>query len=150
MPRVLRGFSALTLGALLCAPVARAQHHHPEGKEVIGRVVFPVSCNTEAAGHFERRLPCAFVWFEAAEAETARAASRLHGAWCALGRRMTSSQSPDARPPTGTKMRTRSLRGESERLTEKPSPRQLYATVCSTLSRRTVPHATRMRGTKMP
>ena len=152
MSRVLRDFSALTLGALLCAPVARAQHHHPEGKEVIGRVVFPVSCNTEAAAHFERATAMLHsFWFDAAEAEYARALQA--DSTCGMahwGVAMTMLGNPFTRvSPAEPRLRTGLAAAEKAHgLTEKTTSReQLYANAVLVLYRdwNTVPHATRMQ-----
>ncbi len=66
-----RDLASLSLGALLSACLAQAQdHRHPAGQEVIGRIEFPVTCNPDAAKHFERATAMLHsFWFEAAEAE---------------------------------------------------------------------------------
>lgn len=152
MSRASIGFSALTVSALLCAPVAEAQEHHADGKEVIGRIVFPVSCNTAAARHFERATAMLHsFWFDAAEAEYGRALQA--DSTCGMahwGVAMTMLGNPFIRiSPPETRLRTALAAAEQAQwLTEKATPReQLYAKAVLVLYRdwNTVPHATRMQ-----
>lgn len=152
MSRALIGFSALMLSALLCAPVVRAQDHHAEGKEIIGRVVFPVSCSTDAARHFERATAMLHsFWFDAAETEYGRALQA--DSTCGMahwGIAMTMLGNPYTRvsPP---EPRLRAALDAAEKAASLTAPvsrrEQLYANAVLVLYRdwNTVPHSTRMQ-----
>src|SRR5574341_1101631 len=73
MFRRARDFASLTVGALFGASAALAQDHHT-GKEEVGRIDFPVSCNQGARERFQRATAMLHsFWWEAAEREYPRA-----------------------------------------------------------------------------
>src|SRR5688572_26997323 len=148
-----RRIASLAAGTLLCAAASRAQEHmHPAGQEQIGRVVFPVSCNPEAANHFERATAMLHsFWFEAAEAAYGRALQA--DSTCGMahwGIAMTLLGNPYARvSPPESRLRTALEAAEKAgALTANASRReQKYASAVLALYRdwSSVPHAVRMQ-----
>ncbi len=148
-----RGLSSLTLGALFCASAALAQdHRHAEGQEVVGKIAFPVSCNADAARHFERATAMLHsFWFDAAESEYGRVLQA--DSTCGMahwGIAMTLLGNPYTRvSPTEPRLRTALAAAEqAQSLTARASRReQLYANTVLALYRdwSTVPHAMRMQ-----
>ncbi|MGQ0642468.1 MAG: tetratricopeptide repeat protein [Gemmatimonadaceae bacterium] len=150
-PRRLGSFA----GALLCGSVALAQEHKhtsAPGQELIGRVVFPVSCDAEASAHFARATAMLHsFWFEAAEAEYGRALQA--DASCGMahwGIAMTLLGNPYTRvSPNEERLRAALASAEkASELTITASRReQLYVAAVTALYREwsTVPHGARMQ-----
>src|SRR5262245_4352990 len=87
---------------LIAAPVASvAQQHDHQGTEHLGRVVFPITCNAQAARGFERAMALlhSFWWDEAERAFQTVAASDSTCAMAWWGRALTRWRNPVAGGP---------------------------------------------------
>jgi tetratricopeptide (TPR) repeat protein len=146
--------AVLATASSLCAPATLAQEHKhaPPGDLRIGRVEFPVSCNPNAAAHFERATAMLHsFWFEAAEA--AYRSVLAADSTCGMGHwgvAMTLLGNPYTRvSPPEERLRSALEAAEHARaLTSFASRReQLYADAVLALYRdwHNTPHAVRMQ-----
>ncbi|MGH7711093.1 MAG: hypothetical protein ACREOG_07405, partial [Gemmatimonadaceae bacterium] len=150
--RARRTLCVAAAAALYTSVTLAQEHKHEAGKALIGRVVFPVSCSAEAAGHFERATAMLHsFWFEAAE--TAYLRAFWADSTCGMaqwGIAMTLLGNPFTRvsPPNERLRAALAAAEKAQTLTRAVSRReQLYADAVLALYRdwNTLPHATRMQ-----